>query len=92
MTFVPLHHARKGTRLSPSLLFVVVVRGESLGTRLYIMSTASFQKIFCGFSLGVANYNRLSLLPPTVNTNQLHRPSKVSYCVRWEGGQCVCVE
>jgi len=55
------------------------------------MSTTSFQKIFCGFSLGVANYNRLSLLPPTVNTNQLHRPSKVSYCVRWEGGQCVSV-
>ena len=28
MTFVPLHHVRKGTRLSPSLLFIVVVRGE----------------------------------------------------------------
>ena len=39
MTFVPLHHVRKGTRLSPSsssasLLFIVVVRGGSLGTRL----------------------------------------------------------
>jgi len=46
------------------------------------MSTASFQQLFfCGFSHGVANDNRLSLLPPTVNTNQLHRPSKVSYCV-----------
>jgi len=34
MTFVPWHHVRKGTRLSPSLLFIVAVRGESLGTRL----------------------------------------------------------
>ena len=34
MTFVPLHHVRKGTRLSPSLLFIVVMRGQSLGTRL----------------------------------------------------------
>ena len=36
MTFVLLHHVRKGTRLSPprSLLFNVVVRGENLGTRL----------------------------------------------------------
>ena len=36
MTFVPLHHVQKGTRLSPFLLFIVVVRGESLGTRLII--------------------------------------------------------
>ena len=33
--FVPLHHrVRKGARLSPSLLFVVVMQAESLGTRL----------------------------------------------------------
>jgi len=36
VTFVPLHHVRKGTRLSPSLLFVIVVWGESLETRLII--------------------------------------------------------
>jgi len=35
MTFFLLHHVRKGTRLSPSLLFIIVVRGESLGTRLW---------------------------------------------------------
>ena len=39
--FVPLHHVRKGTRLSPSLSFIVVVRGESLGTRLYYVQLAS---------------------------------------------------
>jgi len=27
-------HVRKGTRLSPSLLFIIIVWGESLGTRL----------------------------------------------------------
>jgi len=32
---VVTHHMRKGSRLSPSLLFImIVVRGESLGTRL----------------------------------------------------------
>jgi len=34
VTFVLLHHMQKGTKLSPSSLFIVVVRGESLGTRL----------------------------------------------------------
>ena len=34
VTFVLSHHVRKGIRLSPSLLFVVVVLGESLETRL----------------------------------------------------------
>jgi len=49
--FVPLHHVQKGTRLSPSLLFIVVVLGESLGTRLVpdsikfgIVCTASIKK------------------------------------------------
>jgi len=38
VTFVPLHHMRKGTRLSPSLTIVFVMRGESLGTRLGLAS------------------------------------------------------
>jgi len=38
MTFVLLHHVWKGTRFSPSLSFVVVVQGESLGTRLTLYS------------------------------------------------------
>jgi len=31
---VVTHHMQKGSRLSPSLLFIIVVWGESLGTRL----------------------------------------------------------
>jgi len=30
MTFVPLHHLQKSTRLSPFLLFVIVVWGERM--------------------------------------------------------------
>jgi len=29
LVFVPLHHVQKGTRLSPSLLFIVVVGGRA---------------------------------------------------------------
>jgi len=38
MTFVPLHHVRKGTRLSPSLLFIRRRMGGELGNEGYVLS------------------------------------------------------
>jgi len=41
---VLMYHVRKGTRLSPSLLFAIVVRGESLGMRLGLRDMGEWRK------------------------------------------------
>jgi len=87
MTFVPLHHVRKGTRLSPSLLFVVVVRGRAW-ERGYVLSVGRGRREsilyagpnprldYWGGNIQIPVCKRMSHLnfPPKPRSNSIFKP------------------
>jgi len=83
VTFVPLHYVRKGTRLSPFLLFVVVMWGESLGKRLVQQREPHSQDPCCAsfpsFSLCGRGGRVCSLIPRTLAVPHSQDPCCASF-------------